>query len=51
MFRSAFFVCFGSAVDMASMEYLLAWRMALTKQHLRQRSTPMSNIAQRVGYS
>ena len=33
------------------MEYLLAWRMALAKQLLRQRETAISHIAERVGYS
>jgi AraC-like DNA-binding protein len=48
--RSAFFERFSEAVGMAPMEYLLAWRMALAKQLLRQRGTAISDIAERVGY-
>lgn len=51
MSRSAFFERFSEAVGMAPMEYLLAWRMALAKQLLRQRSAAISDIAERVGYS
>jgi len=51
MSRSAFFERFSEAVGMAPMEYLLAWRMALAKQLLRQRDTAISEIAERVGYS
>lgn len=51
MSRSAFFAHFSEAVGMAPMEYLLAWRMALAKQLLRQRGTSISDIAERVGYS
>jgi AraC-like DNA-binding protein len=36
---------------MAPMEYLLAWRMALAKQLLRQRELAIVAIAERVGYS
>ncbi|MCR8958579.1 AraC family transcriptional regulator [Variovorax sp. S2] len=51
MSRSAFFERFSGAVGMAPMEYLLAWRMALAKQLLRQREIAISEIAERVGYS
>ena len=51
MSRSAFFERFTEAVGMAPMEYLLAWRMALAKQLLRQRDTAISDIAERIGYS
>jgi AraC-like DNA-binding protein len=51
MSRSAFFERFSEAVGMAPMEYLLAWRMALAKQLLRQRNTAISDITERVGYS
>jgi AraC-like DNA-binding protein len=49
--RSAFFERFSRAVGVAPMEYLLAWRMALAKQMLRQRELAMAEIAERVGYS
>ena len=51
MSRSAFFERFSETVGVAPMEYLLAWRMALAKQLLRQRETAISDIAERVGYS
>ena len=50
MSRSAFFVRFTDAVGIAPMEYLMAWRMALAKQLLRQHLLPMAGIAERVGY-
>jgi AraC-like DNA-binding protein/mannose-6-phosphate isomerase-like protein (cupin superfamily) len=49
--RSAFFERFRNAVGIAPMEYLLAWRMALAKQMLRQQESAMFEIAERVGYS
>lgn len=51
MSRSAFFERFSEAVGMTPMAYLLAWRMALAKQLLRQHGTAISDIAERVGYS
>jgi AraC-like DNA-binding protein len=51
MSRSAFFQRFSHAVGVSPMEYLLAWRMALAKQMLRKRETPIANIAELVGYS
>jgi transcriptional regulator GlxA family with amidase domain len=51
MSRSAFFERFSRAVGVAPMEYLLAWRMALAKQLLRQRERAMAEIAEHVGYS
>lgn len=51
MSRSAFFERFSRAVGVAPMEYLLAWRMALARQMLRQRALAISAIAERVGYS
>lgn len=51
MSRSAFFARFSRAVGIAPMEYLLAWRMALARQMLRQRELAISEIAERVGYS
>ena len=49
--RSAFFERFNRAVGVAPMEYLLAWRMALAKNLLRQNHSGIADIAQRVGYS
>jgi AraC-like DNA-binding protein len=49
--RSAFFERFNRTVGVAPMAYLLAWRMALAKQMLRQRDSAMTKIAERVGYS
>lgn len=51
MSRSAFFERFSGALGMAPMEYLLAWRMALAKQMLRQGDRQMADIAERVGYN
>jgi AraC-like DNA-binding protein len=51
MSRSSFFERFSCAVGLAPMEYLLAWRMALAKQLLRQRELAIAEIAERVGYS
>lgn len=51
MSLSAFFERFSQAVGMTPMEYLLAWRMALAKQMLRQRELAIAEIAERVGYS
>jgi AraC-like DNA-binding protein len=51
MSRSAFFERFSSAVGMAPMAYLLAWRMALAKRMLRQHELPIADIAERTGYS
>jgi transcriptional regulator GlxA family with amidase domain len=49
--RSAFFEHFTAAVGVAPMEYLMAWRMALAKQLLRQGRLPIADIAERTGYS
>ncbi|SJZ58261.1 transcriptional regulator, AraC family [Enhydrobacter aerosaccus] len=48
--RSAFFERFRQAVGVAPMEYLLAWRMALAKNLLRQKAGSIAEVAQRVGY-
>lgn len=50
MSRSAFFERFSRAVGVAPMEYLLAWRMAIAKQMLRQRKFSIAAIAERIGY-
>ncbi|WP_405054176.1 helix-turn-helix domain-containing protein [Telmatospirillum sp.] len=48
--RSAFFARFSRAVGVAPMEYLLAWRMAMAKNMLRQNESGVAEIAGRVGY-
>jgi AraC-like DNA-binding protein len=48
--RSAFFERFSRAVGIAPMEYLLAWRMALAKNLLRQKQGSVAEIAERVGH-
>jgi AraC-like DNA-binding protein len=48
--RSAFFERFSRAVGVAPMEYLLAWRMAMAKNMLRQNESGIAEIAERVGY-
>jgi AraC-like DNA-binding protein len=48
--RSAFFDRFTSAIGVAPMEYVLAWRMALAKDLLRRGGTALSDVAERVGY-
>jgi transcriptional regulator GlxA family with amidase domain len=47
---SAFFERFSRAVGVAPIEYLLAWRMALAKDMLRQNEGGVAEIAERVGY-
>jgi AraC-like DNA-binding protein len=49
--RSAFFDRFTRAVGLPPMEYLLTWRMALAKDLLRRLDLPLSEVAERVGYS
>jgi transcriptional regulator GlxA family with amidase domain len=49
--RSAFFERFSRAVGLPPMEYLLAWRMALAKNLLRQSDPVLAEVAERVGYS
>lgn len=48
--RSTFFDRFSRMVGLAPMEYLLAWRMALAKVHLR-RGGRIGEVAERVGYA
>jgi AraC-like DNA-binding protein len=48
--RTTFFERFSSALGVTPMEYLLAWRMALAKDLLRQ-SGSVAEVADRVGYS
>ena len=49
--RSAFFERFSRAVGLAPMSYLLAWRMALARQLLRDEGLAVAEVAERVGYS
>lgn len=48
--RTGFFERFKRAVGVAPMEYLLAWRMALAKNMLRQSRIGIAEVAERVGY-
>ncbi|KAB2776991.1 AraC family transcriptional regulator [Brucella anthropi] len=48
--RSAFFARFNHIVGQSPMGYLLAWRMALAKQLLRNRNLGVEQVAERVGY-
>lgn len=49
--RSAFFERFKRTVGVPPMAYLLAWRMALAKQLLRQNEKRIAEVAERVGYN
>jgi AraC-like DNA-binding protein len=49
--RSAFFARFSRTVGLAPMEYVTAWRMAIAKRLLRDDDLPISQVAERVGYS
>lgn len=48
--RSAFFERFTRMVGVAPMEYLLAWRMAIARELLRDDRLAISEVAERVGY-
>lgn len=48
--RSTFFDRFTRHVGMPPMEYLLAWRMALAKEMLRDKRTDIATVAERIGY-
>ena len=48
--RSAFFARFTCAVGLPPMEYLLAWRMALAKDLLRNGDAAIATVAERIGY-
>jgi AraC-like DNA-binding protein len=50
MSRSAFFDRFTRAVGLRPMEYLLAWRMAVAKDLLRNGVMALDEVARRVGY-
>jgi AraC-like DNA-binding protein len=49
--RSAFFERFTRAIGLPPMEYLLAWRMALAKDLLRNGDMAIATVAERVGYA
>ena len=48
--RSAFFARFTRELGVAPMEYLLAWRMEIAKQWLREGEQSVAEVAERVGY-
>lgn len=50
MSRSGFHERFQSAIGMAPMEYLQAWRLAMAKDLLRRGESSVSEVARRVGY-
>jgi AraC-like DNA-binding protein len=49
--RSTFFERFTRTVGLAPMEYLLAWRMAVARDLLRNHQLGIAEVAERVGYS
>jgi transcriptional regulator GlxA family with amidase domain len=48
--RSSFYERFTRAVGLAPMEYLLAWRMEIARELLREGRLKAAEIAERVGY-
>ena len=48
--RSGFFDRFTRNVGLPPMEYLLAWRMAIAKELLRQHDMAIAEVAERIGY-
>jgi AraC-like DNA-binding protein len=48
--RSAFFERFTRTVGLPPMDYLLAWRMAVTKDWLRREDVGIAEVAEQVGY-
>lgn len=48
--RSGFFERFARTLGLPPMEYLLAWRMAVAKDLLRQPALGLAEVAARVGY-
>ncbi|MCB1391080.1 MAG: AraC family transcriptional regulator [Rhodobacteraceae bacterium] len=48
--RSAYFARFQKNVGMPPMDYLLGWRMAIAKDHLRKGVKTIAQIASEVGY-
>lgn len=51
MSRSAFFDRFRREVGVPPMEYVTGWRMALAKDLLVRRETPLVEIAKKIGYA
>ncbi|WP_063733655.1 AraC family transcriptional regulator [Streptomyces sp. RTd22] len=51
MSRATFALRFKEAAGVPPLTYLLNWRMRLAARHLRQEQTPVSAIAQQVGYT
>ncbi|MEQ5836217.1 AraC family transcriptional regulator [Marinobacter sp. NFXS9] len=49
--RSAFFERFNRTVGIPPKAYLLAWRMALAKQLLKQSQVRIADVAEHVGYN
>lgn len=49
--RSSFFERFNRTVGVRPMEYLLAWRMAIAKNLLRDEGLDIPVVAERVGYA
>jgi len=49
--RSAFFDRFTRTVGLSPMEYLLAWRMAVARDLLRNQDMGIAEVAERVGYA
>ncbi|HEX6590657.1 MAG TPA: AraC family transcriptional regulator [Moraxellaceae bacterium] len=49
--RSAFFDHFMRTVGLAPMEYLMAWRMTMAKNLLRDKERPVAAVAESVGYA
>jgi AraC-like DNA-binding protein len=49
--RTVFFERFTQAVGVPPMEYLLAWRMAVAKDLLRNQGRELAEVAEQVGYA
>ena len=50
MSRAVFAERFTRKVGMPPMEYLLEWRIAIAKDVLRRERTPLTEVAERIGY-
>jgi AraC-like DNA-binding protein len=50
MSRAAFAERFARKVGMPPMEYLLEWRIAIAKDVLRRERTPLTEVAEMIGY-
>lgn len=50
MSRSAFAAHFKAVAGLAPLAYLTMWRMRLAQRELRERRTPLAQLAQRLGY-